>query len=186
MTGSTSRASGHHRYRLLRRAGALAGLAMLAACSASPPAGSSGSLPAGSSRYQKGLAYAECMRSHGIANFPDPNSQGRFIISNNVVNGVSHGVDQSSPQFVSANRTCEKLLPNGGQITAAQQRQQMSELLSVAECIRSHGIPNFPDPIQSGSGVSFPPQSGSGTDLARVQSLMQTCMKLTHFGQGAP
>src|SRR5258708_10507278 len=157
MTGSTSRASGHHRYRLLRRAGALAGLAMLAACSASPPAGSSGSLPAGSSRYQKGLAYAECMRSHGIANFPDPNSQGRFIISNNVVNGVSHGVDQSSPQFVSANRTCEKLLPNGGPITPAHQRRQMSAALLLAQCLPSHGIPNFPDPLPSGTPVSLPP-----------------------------
>lgn len=185
MTGTGSRGSSHRQYRLLRRAAALAGVAMLAACSGSPPAGSTGSLAAGSSRYQQALAYAQCMRTHGIANFPDPNSEGRFIIgySNQVINGVSHGhgVNQDSPQFLSANKACEKLLPNGGQPTAAQQRQQMSALLQLAECVRSHGIPNFPDPAANGS-MNL---TGTGIDPALVQSVMQTCMKLTHFGQGA-
>jgi hypothetical protein len=176
MTGAGGRASGHWRYRLLRPAAALAGLALLAACSGSPPAGSAGSSP-----YQQGLAYAQCMRSHGVANFPDPNSEGRFIISSQVVNGVVvQGVDQTSPQFISANKTCQKLLPRGGQETPAQHRQQMSELLRLAQCMRAHGIPDFPDPTADGS---FSYNSG---DPARVHSQMLTCMTLTHFGQGAP
>lgn len=160
-----------------------AGLAVLAACSTTPTAGSAGSVAAGSSRYQKALAYAQCMRSHGIANFPDPNSEGRLLISNQVVNGASNGVNSDSPQFLSANKTCAKLLPNGGQPTAAQQQQQMSALLKLAECMRSHGIPNFPDPTADGSGASFN-LIGSGIGPALLQSVMQTCMKLTHFGQG--
>ena len=184
MTGTGSRASGHWRYSLLRRAAALAGLGMLAACSGSPSA--TDSPPAGSSRYEQANAYAECMRSHGVPNFPDPNSQGGFDISSQVANGVVQGVDQNSPQFVSADKTCQKLLTGGGQVTPAQQRQQMSQLLRLAECVRSHGLPNFPDPTPSRGGETFN-LSGLGIgNPARIQSLMQTCMKLTHFSQGAP
>jgi hypothetical protein len=167
-------------------AGALAGLALLAACSGPPPpAGSPGSLPAGSPRYQKALAYAQCMRSHGIANFPDPNNQGDFILGNTVINGVSHGVNQNSPQYLSANTTCQKLLPGGGQLTPAQEQRMMTAALRLAQCIRSHGIPNFPDPTQNGSSGGSFPLNGSGIDPARVRPAMQTCMKLTHFSQGA-
>jgi len=179
MTGTGSRASGQRRYSLLRRAAALAGLAILAACSSSPPDGSAGSPPAGSSGYQQPLAYAQCMRSHGVPNFPDPNSHGGFDLSSQVVNGVVQGVDQTSPQFISANKACQKLLPGGGQGTPAQHRQQMSELLRLAQCMRAHGIPNFPDPTADGS---FSYNSG---DPARVHSQMLSCMTLTHFGQGA-
>ncbi len=179
MTGTGSRGSGHWQYRLLRRAAALTGLAMLAACGVSVSAGSSGSPPAGSSPYQQALAYAECMRSHGVPNFPDPNGHGGFDIRSQVVNGVVQGVDQNSPQFVSANKACEKLMPSGGQGSPAQHRQQMSELLRLAQCMRAHGIPNFPDPTADGS-FSF----NSG-DPGRVHSLMLTCMTLTHFGQAA-
>jgi hypothetical protein len=48
------------------------------------------------------LKYSVCMRSHGFPNFPDPNSQG--AISGN----SSDGIDPSSPQYQSAQRTCSQ------------------------------------------------------------------------------
>jgi hypothetical protein len=57
------------------------------------------------------LKYSACMRSHGIANFPDPVSTGE---------GISippmHGVNPQSQQFQSAEKACRSLLPR---ITAA-------------------------------------------------------------------
>jgi hypothetical protein len=48
------------------------------------------------------LKYARCMRSHGILNFPDPTSKGL---------GGLNGIDMNSPQFQSASRVCQPLMP---------------------------------------------------------------------------
>jgi len=105
-----------------RRAGvlptAVAGLALLvAACggSAAGSAASSGRTGLTPGLRQQAIAaarkYSDCMRSHGIANFPDPVSTGR---------GISippmHGVNPQSQQFQSAEKACRSLLPR---ITAA-------------------------------------------------------------------
>ena len=53
------------------------------------------------------LEYAECMRDHGITNFPDP-KPGEGI---NVDAGTL-GIDPNSPQFRAANDACMQG-PNG-------------------------------------------------------------------------
>jgi hypothetical protein len=86
------------------------------------------------------LAFSRCMRSHGVPNFPDPNSSGALPKSQ---------VDQlaaSSPQFPPAHRACGHLLPNGGQPTQAQVQQAWNDMRNFARCMRSHGVPNWPDP----------------------------------------
>jgi len=157
-------------------AAVLAGLAIFAsACG-----GSAGSTPpsSGASRYSKALAYAQCMRSHGIPNFPNPTSSGQFLIQNK-----NNSMDQSSPQFISANKACQKLLPNGGQLTQAQQAQQQADALKFAQCIRAHGFPKFPDPTANGngSGTNF---KALGIDIfsPQFQSAKQTCQRQTGFG----
>jgi hypothetical protein len=50
----------------------------------------------------KELRFALCMRSHGVSNFPDPTNAG-------VVHLI--GVDQNSPQYQSAQKVCEVLVP---------------------------------------------------------------------------
>ena len=47
------------------------------------------------------LAFARCVRNHGIPNFPDPNSQGGFNLAGTGIN--SH---QLSPTELAAARTC--------------------------------------------------------------------------------
>lgn len=183
-----------------RRAGRLAGLlaalaslALLAAgCGGSPPSagGSPGSQTTSSSRYQEALAYAQCMRSHGIADFPDPDSSGRFVLSSS--NGS--GVDQSTPQYAAASKTCEKLLPNDGQMTPAQLRQAMAQALKYSACMRSHGLANYPDPTESDGGISFSsssnaasgsgrPGSGPGPGSPQFQAARQACR---HYLTGGP
>jgi hypothetical protein len=94
------------------------------------------------------------MRVHGVPNFPNPkiSTQGNEV---RVAIGVTPAIT-GNPRFKSAQRACNKLLPGGGpgegsnhQITPKEQ----SQYLKAAACIRSHGIPNFPDPTFSGGGV---------------------------------
>jgi hypothetical protein len=196
MKNSTRRAPGRSQGSRLRRIGSAAAvifvLALLAlgtsACggggstSSNPPAASGGQ---SGSRYQEALKYSECMRSHGIANFPDPNSNGDINLSSNVKNGQvqGNGVNQDSPQFKSADKTCSKLLPNGGAPSAAQNQQHLAEALQFSQCMRTHGIAKWPDPtVKNGAPQGFN-LDGTGIDpqSPQFQSAMSTCQRLTHF-----
>jgi hypothetical protein len=83
--------------------------------------------------------FSACMRSHGVPNFPDANTEGSINAA---------GIDETSPAFRTAYHSCRGRLqgrrrPVHGQSTPELQRQ----LLAFAKCMRSHGVPKFPDPI---------------------------------------
>ena len=63
-----------------RRAAVLAVVAAVAvlatACGGACLRSSGGSASTGSATYRADLAYAQCMRTHGVPNFPDPNPSG--------------------------------------------------------------------------------------------------------------
>jgi len=150
----------------------MAGIAVLAtACSggsSTPTTGSTG----GSTTYQKALAYSQCVRSHGVPDFPDPNSNGVIVLPA----GSGGSQNLNSAQAQSADRACRHLLPNGGRISQAQQQQDLSQMLKYARCMRSHGLPNFPDPTTAGGGVSLNLR-GSGIDKRspQLQSAQKAC-----------
>jgi hypothetical protein len=86
------------------------------------------------------LAFSRCVRSHGVPKFPDPNSSGA-LPKRQVAQ-----LTASNPQFPAAHRACEYLLPNGGQPTQAQVQQAWNDMRNFARCMRSHGVPDWPDP----------------------------------------
>ena len=96
----------------------------------------------GTSRHDEELVYSQCMRSHGVPDFPDPSAGGGFQLSG--------GVNPSSASFASALATCDKLLPGGGPpgpgTTTNPSAAALAQMLKVAECMRRHGIAAFPDP----------------------------------------
>jgi hypothetical protein len=104
-------------------------------------------------KYRVALAYVDCMRSHGVSNFPDPTSDGQINVkfAYGGKDGVpaSSGIDRMSPQYISAARTCRHLLP-GGIPTAAQNQLALAKELKFAQCMRSYGVSNFPDPTNAG------------------------------------
>ncbi len=100
--------------------------------------GSSRPKPSASSHASSFLAFSECMRSHGVTDFPDPSGQGG-------INIAGTGVNPSSPAFEAARSTCKKLLPGGGPPAHASE-QQKQQLIATSECMRSHGVTGFPDP----------------------------------------
>src|SRR5262249_30724118 len=91
-------------------------VAQLGTTSSSKPSGSSSASGSGGAR-----AYSACMRSHGVPNFPDPDSQGRLLITGGTDSNGQIGVDMNSRRARAAEEACRKFLPNGGQPTAAQQ-----------------------------------------------------------------
>jgi hypothetical protein len=159
---------------------ATAGLVLLAAaCSGSPSSTSSGSSNAGGSTSSpSAIGYSHCMRSHGVPNFPDPTSSGEIPKVGLQQLGVS------SSQFQSAQNACQHLLPNGGQSSQASDQQTMNALYKFALCVRSHGVPNWPDPLaESDPGQpgtpGFPRNlQGINTTSPQVKAAMDKCQHL--------
>jgi hypothetical protein len=80
------------------------------------------------------------MRSHGVANFPDPEIGGELPKSQ--VARLAAG----NPAFAASHRACAHLLPNSNQPSQAQVQQAWNDMRIFARCMRSHGVPNWPDP----------------------------------------
>jgi hypothetical protein len=90
------------------------------------------------------------MRSHGLAGYPDPQVSSS---GNHVQVRISPGnLNPDSPAFKSADRACHHLLPNGGEQSGADGGSAQQQALDVryADCMRSHGVPSFPDPDHDG------------------------------------
>jgi hypothetical protein len=147
-TLTTKGGQSERKRRALRRL-ALAGLVGLSLLAAACGGGSSGANVAhlGTTSNANGSgssnasasddpnAYSRCMRSHGVGNFPDPDS-------NNILKTA--GIDKSSSTFQAAARACRSLAPTPA--PPAQQAQLQAQMLAFAQCMRSHGVPAFPDP----------------------------------------
>lgn len=153
-----------------------AGLAVLAAgCG-----GSGGGAPSAASAPTSSggaLAFARCMRSHGVTSFPDPTGGGQ-IPKPLVVE--ARNADPS--RFDAANAACRHLLPDGppqGQtITAADQ----ADYLHAAACMRRHGFPGFPDPTFPDGGVTAEIPASIDQNSAPFKRAAATCTKLIPAG----
>jgi hypothetical protein len=100
------------------------------------------------------VAYSRCIRRHGVPNFPDPASNGTLP------KGSAPDFGVSDAQFQAAERACRRLLPNSdrtfavslaqcletGNCPAALAERALAEGLKFARCMRSRGVPNWPDP----------------------------------------
>jgi hypothetical protein len=84
------------------------------------------------------LPFVQCMRSHGVPNLPDPNGRGGFQIPDSI--------NPASPAFQAAQATCKSRMPGGGPPAHASE-QQKQHLIETAQCMRRHGVPDFPDPV---------------------------------------
>jgi hypothetical protein len=116
------------------------------------------------------LKLSECVRANGIPNFPDPNGDG-------VIQGT--GFNPDSPAFRAAMDKCKKYEPNGGHASTPQQTAQLeAEALRFSECMRSHGVTNFPDPnFGPGGTVRIRMGAHNGTSLDPNSHIFQAAMK---------
>ena len=123
------------------------------------------------------LAFSQCMRSHGVPNFPDP----QHYAGGNAKLTI-HNL-QPSQAALSA---CDALLPtNGGGNgeTPQQLHVQLADELSFAKCMRSHGLARFPDPTAQGQ-LSVEMVQAQGIDIHAPAFLhvVQACLPASHGG----
>jgi hypothetical protein len=138
----------------------IAAAALATACSGSPsPTGTGSSAKAaGSATSPSAVGYSHCIRSHGVPNYPDPGSNGQLP------KGDAQQFGVSTSQLQTAQQACQHLLPTGGSLAQQQYQcmensdcppalvqQMMSADMKLARCMRSRGVPNFPDPTNGGS-----------------------------------
>jgi hypothetical protein len=86
----------------------------------------------------KAVKFAACMRENGYPDFPDPKASGEF---------PSFGISVSPAVWVKALRACKELQPPGSFSTHLSPKQ-LSAARKFAQCIREHGVKDFPDPVQ--------------------------------------
>ncbi len=140
------------RTRIAAITGGLALTVLVAGCGGSN-APSSGTASAGGPQ-AKALAYTRCMRNHGIPAFPDPTTPSGGGATFHMT------LNQDTPTFKAASQACRTLLP-GGQQAATTSAQQIAAEVRWAQCLRSHGVPGFPDPNSEGAidSAKFDPTS---------------------------
>lgn len=167
--------------RPLILASVVAGLALLAAgCGGrgSPGVASVASFTTGAQTTQGGpVAFAHCMRSHGVRTFPDPNSSGLF---DGIKLKQQRGASES--QVRAAQSACNYLLPNGIRIAGPVTRADQIDYLKGAACMRRHGLPDFPDPVFQNNNVTFNIPSSIDKNSPRVRSALAICQKLIPAG----
>ncbi len=118
----------------------------------------------------KAEAYAGCMRSHGVANFPDP-----VLTPHGGYGFRTQGVDPKSSVFQSASDACNALVPGGWGATGQQlSPAQQQQWLDWAKCIRTHGVPDFADPTFSNGDEVHLTGGGPGSS-PQMQSAMAAC-----------
>ncbi len=153
-------------------------VAVVALLAAGCGGGSSRSTSAATSTARTALAFAHCMRSHGVPSFPDPDSSGEIPKRQIERLGISES------QMRAAESPCDHLLPNRGlgpKETPRQTRTRLADALAFARCVRARGFPSFPDPTNQGQ---LTPEmiTAAGIDLHQRKLLNAglACVPVTH------
>jgi hypothetical protein len=155
-----------------------AALAVLAtACSGQPSAtGSGGSSSArgpasssatGGSVNSQLVAFSHCVRSRGVPNFPDPQPG-----ADNAKFPGAQQLGVSSSQLSRAENACQHLLPAGidDQFPPAEVPLLLTGMRRFSQCMRSHGVPNWPDPTTDSEGRPFFDISAHGFSRQQAHS----------------
>lgn len=125
----------------------------IAACGGSSPKKSGG----GSKAAGAFLAFSECMRAHGVTNFPDPSSHGGIQLP--------QGMNPATPSFRAAQTACFHKLPGGGPGNQKPTKQMVDQQVAVSECMRQHGVSGFPDPtVHTGGPPNLNPTEFSAVE----------------------
>jgi hypothetical protein len=125
--------------------------------------------------------YAQCMRAHGVPDFPDPVDGGFHITSSE-----GSDLDPGTPQYAAADTACKAFSPEDQAAGGTVDPQAQAAALKYSACMRSHAVPSFPDPVFVGGSIRMAVRAGSGLDPSSPQfvAAQQACQSLQPFGQG--
>jgi len=121
------------------------------------------------------------MRSHGVPDFAEPDSNGNFNVRPGSV----------SSQETAANQVCNHLLNTDTQLSAARTQRTLGQLVKYSRCMRAHGVPGFPDPTTISGGIGEPggftfDTAGLNLDQRSPQyhAAQQACQRLATHAKG--
>jgi hypothetical protein len=170
-----------------------------AACGGGRTAAAGSATAAASAGSPSAVAYARCMRSHGVPDYPDPGGDGQLPKTSAQQLGVS------GPRFQAAEQACQPRYPASsgslqqlvqecettGDCPQAVVQQALTAMRPFAQCMRSHGVPDFPDPTLDSEGRPFFNVSAAGLSRAYTRSAQftakdTTCERLVGGSAGVP
>jgi hypothetical protein len=149
----------------------------------SAPAGSGAASaspsPSPASGFDQALAFSKCMRAHGLPKYPDPTKDGGKV---EMHVGKDTGVDPNSPQYKAAETACRSLEPQIGTAPGGA-KLDPTKVAAWAACIRTHGLPNFPDPQNSGGALTVVlTGTGISPDSSQFQKALAACQSKSPGG----
>jgi hypothetical protein len=134
-----------------------------------------------SGQVSEALAFARCMRSHGVTDFPDPNANAGFnkVTMNQLASG--------NPSYQGATQSCAHLLPGIGGMTPALAQEIANDEAKFVGCMRSRGVANWPNPVLEQGRFIFDPQAvGIDTNSPRIAAKLQECDYVFPASVGGP
>jgi hypothetical protein len=129
-------------------------------------------------KQEKAVKFAECMRANGVPHFPDPDTKG----------AVNFGVDVSREVWLKAVDACKALKPPGA-LSSKRTPKEQSATLRFAQCVRDHGVKDFPDPVNGEPVIDTYkiPSSNRPGGMTILNAAAQACgriLKSSAGGQG--
>ena len=127
------------------------------------------------SAQEKAVKFAECMRANGVPHFPDPDPKGDF----------NFGVDVTREVWVKAVEACKALQPPGS-LSAKRTPKQQAATLRFAQCVRDHGVKDFPDPVNGEPVIDTYkiPSSNKPGGMTILNAATRTCGRILRSSAG--
>jgi len=149
-------------------------VALLSACGSGTPARTSAANNTAAT-VEEAVKFAECMRNNGVSDFPDPDASGQFAY------GIKAGssLDPSTAAWKQAVSACKDLEPTG-LIPTTFTSQQIAARLRFAQCMRTNGAPDFPDPSDNGPLINV----HNGQSNPEIQSAIGKCRTVLAVASG--
>jgi hypothetical protein len=123
----------------------------------------------------KAVKFAECIRAHGVSDFPDPNEKNQF----------EYGVSVTVAVWTRATTACKDLQPPGT-LSGKRSTKQQSAALRFAQCVRDNGVKDFPDPVNGEPLVNTYkiPSSNQPGGMAILNAAMHKCRNVLGLAAG--
>jgi hypothetical protein len=89
---------------------------------------------------------AQCLRDHGIPNFPDPvvDTHGNLQYDDQLIRSLPVAVSEAAQTACQSQINVAESAVGAAQPAATP--QEIQQATQFAQCMRTHGWPNFPDP----------------------------------------
>lgn len=130
--------------------------------------GSSPTPTASLSNQDRALAYAQCMRAHGV-DMPDPDGSGIHMT-------MPSGSSRNDPKVQAAMQACQQYLPNGG-TPPSMSPQDIERLRRYSQCLRDHGI-QVSDPDPNTGRMQFGGDKTQILNDPKFQAAQEACQSL--------